>query len=116
MVQLLPGASEETISQLEENLVNFPHITELLKEGKTPEEILELVCQGGNPKVLGHMPVQFHCTCSKERFAQAMVSLGSEEIQSMIDQDGGAEAICHFCRQKYIYSAADLEQLQKETE
>lgn len=116
MIQLLPGASEETISQLEENLENFPHITELLKEGKSPEEILELVCQGGNPKVLGQMPVQFHCTCSKKRFSQAMISLGTEEIQSMIDQDEGAEAICQFCRQTYNYSVEDLEKIKEEAD
>ena len=116
MVQLLPGASEETIRQLEEILADFPHITELLKEGKSPEEILELVGRGGNPKLLGQMAVQFQCTCSKERFAQAMISLGTEEIQSMIDQDGGAEAICQFCRQKYDYSIEDLENIKKEVE
>lgn len=68
----------------------------------------------GNYKVLEEMPVTYQCDCSKERFADAIVSLGKDEIKQMIEEDGGAEAVCHFCRQKYHYLIEELEELQAE--
>ena len=62
------------------------------------------------------MPIKFKCQCSKERFGAAIKSLGKQEIQEMIDEDGGAEAECHFCLQKYQYSLAELEGFIREIE
>ena len=59
------------------------------------------------------MPVSFTCTCSKERFGNAIIGLGEEEIQEMIEEDGKAEAHCHFCNEKYQYSKEELEGLSK---
>ena len=64
--------------------------------------------------ILAKMPVQFECTCSKERFGDAIISLGKEEIADMIETDGMAEAHCHFCNEKYIYSREELETFLKE--
>ena len=62
-------------------------------------------------KFLEKIPVSFTCTCSKERFGNAIISLGAEEIQDMIETDGQAEAHCHFCNEKYIYAKEELEDL-----
>jgi molecular chaperone Hsp33 len=67
-----------------------------------------------NVKILEKMPVSFECTCSKERFATSIISLGRDEIQDMIDTDGEAEAQCHFCNEKYHYSKEELEALKSE--
>ena len=63
--------------------------------------------------VLEKMPVQFKCDCSKEKFAEAIIALGAEEIQAMIDEDHGAEAVCSFCNNKYKYSEEELAWIER---
>ena len=116
MIQVLPDVSEETISQLEKTLANMTPVSTILEEGHSLEDLLEHLVGEGNYRVLEEIPVSFKCDCSKERFADAIVSLGKKEIQSMIDEDNGAEAECHFCRTKYNYSATELEELKVRAE
>ncbi|MDN6409519.1 MAG: Hsp33 family molecular chaperone HslO, partial [Tetragenococcus halophilus] len=68
-----------------------------------------------NYRIIEEMPVSFKCDCSKERFADAIISLGRDEIQKMIEEDHGAEAECHFCRKKYDYSVDELEKLKEKS-
>lgn len=116
MIQVLPDVSEETISQLEKALANMTPVSTILEEGHSLENLLEHLVGEGNYRVLEEIPVTFKCDCSKGRFADAIVSLGKTEIQSMIEEDNGAEAECHFCRTKYNYSATELEELKARAE
>ncbi|MFD2045554.1 Hsp33 family molecular chaperone HslO [Ornithinibacillus salinisoli] len=113
IVQVMPGADEEVISKLEERIHAFPPISSLVKEGKTPEEILERLF--GDEKLTIHeqMPIEFRCKCSRERLEQAIMGLGNEEIQKMIEEDHGAEASCHFCNEKYYFTENELEALKR---
>ncbi|MFV0559879.1 MAG: Hsp33 family molecular chaperone HslO [Enterococcus sp.] len=114
MLQIMPGADEATISKIEEKLKSTPRISTLLDEGQTPEEILQGLLEADDLNVLEKMPVQFTCDCSKEKFAEAIITLGVEEIQAMIDEDHGAEAVCSFCGKHYHYSEEDLYALIQE--
>ena len=114
MIQIMPGADEETISKIEEQLKTTPRISTLLDEGLTPEKILEGLLGTSELNILEKMPVQFKCDCSKEKFGEAIIALGAEEIQAMIDEDHGAEAVCSFCNNKYEYSEAELSELKAE--
>lgn len=114
MIQVMPDASDETIMALEQTIQQIPQISDELDKDRNLEKILIQLVGEDNYKILEEMPVSFKCDCSKERFANAIVSLGKGEIQQMIDEDGGAEAVCHFCRKKYQYSAADLEKLKEQ--
>lgn len=114
MIQLLPNASEEVITHIEQQLANMPTISKLIDEGRTPEEILVDIL-GEDVKIIEKVPVSFECVCSKERFGNAIISLGEKEIRDMIDEDGGAEACCQFCGNKYNFSVADLEALIAES-
>lgn len=114
MIQIMPGASEEIIDKIEERLKETARISSLLDEGQTPEEILQTLLATDDIEFLENMPVQFKCDCSKEKFASAIITLGAEQIQELIDQDHGAEAVCAFCNNKYDYSEADLYELKQE--
>ncbi|MET3700081.1 molecular chaperone Hsp33 [Bacillus oleivorans] len=114
ILQLLPNCEEETIRFIEQRLSKIPPISTMIDRGLTPEEILDELLGKENVKVLEKMPIQFTCTCSKERFASAIISLGKEEIREMIEEDGEAEASCHFCNAKYHYSKEELEELLEE--
>lgn len=115
MVQVLPGASEETISKIEETIASLPLVSRLMESGATPEDILDRLVGEKNSRIIETLPVSFHCDCSKERFKDAIVSLGSQEIQEMIEEDHGAEAVCHFCRTKYQFEEQELEELKEAT-
>lgn len=109
ILQLMPGCSEETITAIEQQLSTIEPVSKMIEKGYTPEQILEAVLgEEGQLDVLSTMPIQFQCQCSKERFGAAIIGLGVEEIQAMIDEDGQAEAHCHFCEEKYLFSEQEL--------
>ncbi|WP_141434198.1 Hsp33 family molecular chaperone HslO [Bacillus sp. 03113] len=114
ILQLLPGADEEVISMLEKRLSEIPPVSKLIQKGLSPEELLEEIFGKDEVQFLEKLPVSFTCTCSKERFANAIISLGKQEIKDMIEQDGEAEAQCHFCHEKYHYSKEELESFKQE--
>ncbi|MBT2571580.1 Hsp33 family molecular chaperone HslO [Planococcus sp. ISL-110] len=109
IIQLMPDTDDETITKIEERLSNIEPVSKMIQRGLSPEEILEAVLGEGNVQILDKMPVNFECNCSKDRFATAILGLGKKEIQDMIDEDGMAEAQCHFCLQTYQYSKEELE-------
>ncbi|MBP2078510.1 Hsp33 family molecular chaperone HslO [Oceanobacillus polygoni] len=112
IVQVMPGADETVITRLEEQIQSLPPISKLIEEGNTPEQILQRLFDN-EVKILESMPIEFRCKCSKERLANAIIGLGSEEIQNMIDEDHGAEASCHFCNETYHFTEAELEELKQ---
>ncbi|MBV7391742.1 Hsp33 family molecular chaperone HslO [Enterococcus alishanensis] len=113
MIQMMPGVTDEVIDTIEARLNETARISNLLDEGQTPEEILQNLLATDDINFLEKMPVQFKCDSSKEKFAKAIITLGADEIQAMIDEDHGAEAVCRFCGDKYEYSEADLEVLKQ---
>lgn len=114
IIQLMPGAEDETITKIEKRLSEIPPISKLIEKGLTPEELLEEICGKDNVKVIEKMPISFTCTCSKDRFSNAIISLGQAEIEDIIETDGQAEAECHFCNEKYMFTKEELEKLLEE--
>ncbi|ANU24708.1 Hsp33 family molecular chaperone HslO [Planococcus donghaensis] len=109
IIQLMPNTDDETITEIEEHLSGIEPVSHMIQRGLSPEEILEAVLGKENVQILDKMPVNFECNCSKDRFATAILGLGEKEIQDMIDEDGMAEAQCHFCLETYHYSKEELE-------
>lgn len=109
ILQVMPGATDETITELEQRISQMEPISKMIDRGLSPEEVLEEVLGKENVRVVDQMDVTFHCNCSKERFGTAIKSLGEEEIKAMMNEDGQAEAECHFCLEKYVYSKEELE-------
>lgn len=111
IIQLLPGADEEVITKIEQRLSVIEPISKLIQKGLTPEQILDELLGEGNVKILEKMPVKFNCECSRERIANALISLGKEEIEDIIQTDGQAEAQCHFCNEQYHFTETELREL-----
>lgn len=114
MIQLLPGADEGMVSRLEEKLRNVPYVTDLLDAGKTPEEILELLLGDMGLRILDRLPAAFTCNCDRQRVEKALISIGREELEKIIEEDGRAKLHCHFCAKEYDFSEADLLRLLEE--
>ena len=113
IVQLMPFAPEETIATLEENLKDISSVTDLLEQGKTPEDILKLILKGFDVEFTDTVPAAFVCNCSKERFAKGLISLGKKELKSLMDEGHDAEVNCSFCGKHYNYSVAELSELYR---
>ena len=111
LVQLLPGAGDETATALEASLRAAGPVTELLKADPDPEALLRQALPGLELEVLEKRPIEYRCDCSRERMERALISLGREELRDMIDQQGGAELTCRFCDRVEHFSREDLEAL-----
>ena len=111
MIQLLPGASEATISEIERRISEIPMVSKLIDQQEQPRDILNRLLGEENIRVLEEMPVKFHCGCTRERFSAGLLSIGVDDLQHLIDEDHGAEVVCHFCGEKYHFDEAELQGL-----
>ncbi|MDO4903502.1 MAG: Hsp33 family molecular chaperone HslO [Limosilactobacillus sp.] len=108
LVQVLPGATDEQIGELEKKIQSLPLVSEMLREGDTPENILARIF-GDDLKILDQQPVRYECDCSKQRFTHALGSLPEKDLKEMIEEDHHAEAVCQFCGKKYEFSEDELQ-------
>ncbi|HFI0463277.1 TPA: Hsp33 family molecular chaperone HslO [Streptococcus suis] len=113
MIQVMPGITEEVIVALEEKIASLGRFSDLLDQGKSLEELLEILVGKDNARILDRQDVSFTCPCSKDRFANSLKMIGNEELQAMIDEDQGAETVCHYCNEKYHFSIAELQALME---
>ena len=111
LVQLMPGASEEVMAQLEQNLQNLTPISTLIYEGNTPQDVLAKVLGGMDYTITDQVDPVYQCNCSRERLAGVLASLGQEELQDMIETDGKAEMVCHFCAGKYLFNKEQIQDI-----
>lgn len=115
IIQMMPFAQEETIARIEENLKTVTSVTDILKEGAAPEELLEKLLGNVGLEITDTLPARFYCNCSKERVEKAVVSIGKKEIQEMIDEGKDIEVKCHFCNTAYQYTVEDLKRMLKKS-
>ena len=113
IIQLMPFASDEIISKLEDNLSNITSVTKMLEDGHTPESMLEILLKGLDLKITDTFPVRFHCNCEKVRVEKAIVSIGKKDINEMIEEGKPIEVNCHFCNKNYTFSVEELKELLK---
>ncbi len=108
VVQLMPDCIDEVAEAIERNLASMTSVTDVLREGALPNELLERVLDGLGYQELESMPVEFHCGCDEERAARATMALGAEELADMVAKDETAEVFCHFCGRRHYLSPDQL--------
>nr|WP_325304353.1 Hsp33 family molecular chaperone HslO [uncultured Dysosmobacter sp.] len=111
LIQLLPGASEDIITQVEGGILAAGPVTTLLHEDGDPESLLRRVMSDFELEILETSPIEYRCYCSRERMEKALISLGPEELRSLIDDQGDAELTCRFCDSVQHFSREELEAL-----
>lgn len=116
IIQLLPDATEEVIAKLEQRVNTIPYITDLLDMGHTPEEVLEMIFEGMDLKILDKVPTKFYCNCTKERVEKALISIGKEELEKIVFEDKKANLHCHFCSKEYDFTEDELKNLLEEAQ
>ncbi len=110
LLQVLPQTPTEVIDAMEKRLAALPSMTTMLEDGARLEDILTRVL-GDDVQIVNEQSVMFACTCSKERLAGILQTLGHEELTAMREEQYGAELVCHFCGEKYQFDAFELQAL-----
>lgn len=111
ILQVLPGAYDEDIDNVEKTVASISSVTEMLSEGKKPEDIVKQLLSDYEIEFFDNVPTMYKCDCSRERTDRALISIGQEELSKIIEEDGKAQITCHFCDNIYDYSKEELQAL-----
>ena len=111
IIQLMPGASEEEISKLEENIRKIDTVTNLITAGYDIEDIIKKACDGFGIEITAQSVPQYKCNCSEERIEKALISLGKGELEDILHNEGSTSLTCYFCNKKYDFPKEKLEKL-----
>ena len=111
MIQMLPTANENIAVMIEDTIFHAPGLTDAIKEGATPEDLLKMTLGIIDYEILGEKEVKFECNCSFERAVQLISSLGKQEVASMLEEDKGATMTCGFCNEIYTLDEDDLRKI-----
>ncbi len=112
LIQPLPGCPDEIIDQLELRSPMFADISREMTFAPI-DQLCSDWFRGMEPRILERTGLAYRCTCSRDRMERALISLGKKDLQSLIDEDKGAELVCHFCRSKYQFTTEQLITLQQ---
>ena len=111
LIQLLPGADDAAISAIERGIEKVGPVTEALRGGLDARGLVEQVLSEFELEVLSAEPVEYRCYCSRDRVTRALISMGREELEALIREQGRAELTCQFCDKVYHYTKEELEGL-----
>ena len=111
LIQLLPGAGEDIITKIEAGVQRVGSVSHALEGGLDGAGLLRAVLSDFDLEILETHPVEYRCYCSRDRVTRALISMGREELSSLIQEQGQAELTCQFCDQIYRYSKGDLEEI-----
>ena len=113
IVCVMPFADEDTILKVEKDISNLSSVTDMMKDGKSPEDIADVLLSGLGCDILSKKQVAYECDCNKDRIEKALISLGKNEIKKIYDEDKKVEVQCHFCNKKYYFDENELLSLIK---
>ena len=111
LIQLLPGADDAAISAIERGIERVGPVTEALRGGLDARGLVEQVLSEFELEELSAEPVEYRCYCSRDRVTRALISMGREELEALLREQGQAELTCQFCDKVYHYTKEELEAL-----
>jgi molecular chaperone Hsp33 len=120
IIQMMPDADPYLADIVTYRIKEIPPLTTLISDGKTAKDILNMLFDDMNLKILEKIDADYVCDCSKERVERALISLGKDELKKIKDQDlkdnnEKLEVCCHFCSNKYYFNRKDIERLIEES-
>ena len=107
IIQLLPGANEGIIDTIEQNVATVGAVTNILKDSDA-EVLLNSVMSGFSPHILERCQVEYKCTCNRERFMAALLSLDKNELEDIRQKGEPVEVSCQFCEAIYVFEPDEL--------
>ena len=117
LINPMPDATEEDISTVEQSIFKAGAMSKMLNQNLTLEEIAKKITGDENVQIIeDNIVPEFKCDCSKEHMQYALMTIGKEELQDIIEKEGKAELVCHFCNKKYQFNKEELEAILKNIE
>ena len=117
LINPMPDATEKDISIVEQSIFKAGAMSKMLDQNLTLEEIAKKITGDENVETIEDRIVpEFKCDCSKEHMQDALMTIGKEELEDIIEKEGKAELVCHFCNKKYQFNKEDLENILKNIE
>lgn len=113
IIQLMPFTPEEVVDALEKKISEIASVTEMLEDGKTPEQILEIILGDFGLEITDALPAEFKCDCSKERVSRALATLSKKDLDDIINDGEAIEVKCQFCNQAYHFDVDELKEMRK---
>ena len=114
LLQLMPGADESLIPTLEKNVMEIGSVSKLIELGKTTEEIIAMAFEGIPYDIFDSFETEYRCTCSREKYQRALVSLGDADIDELRADGKPVETQCRFCAKKYSFDMEEIVRIRKE--
>ncbi len=111
LIQSLPPSDEAAVDQIMTTISQLPPLTTLLKDGTTPQQLLDILLEGVEHHPLESTDLFFRCGCSRDKVERAILSLGADELKRLITEQGEAAVTCEFCKQQYRFERSELESL-----
>lgn len=115
ILQLLPGADDAVAEKLEANMMQITSVTNLMNDGKSAKDFADIVFDGVEYEEFDTIDVDFKCSCSKEKYEKGLISLGKEELISMLDEKEPVVTNCRFCKKEYVFSEEELKTMISKT-
>jgi molecular chaperone Hsp33 len=112
LLQLMPDADDTVVERLSEHLAKLPPTTRMLRQGLSPEAIAERLLESYPYRILGSTALKFTCNCSQRQTLNLLRTLGADELDRLIEEDGGASVTCEYCKEVYTVTAKVLGQLR----
>ena len=110
ILQIMPGCKSETIDKIESVLKDLKPVSEMINENYTPEMIIEEIAKDDH-KLLEHLELEYKCDCTRDKIEKGLISLGTDELTKLKEEDEVVETVCHFCNTKYIFTNNDIQGL-----
>lgn len=107
VIQIMPGCSDIALKSIEMSAPMFMNISATIQEFGLNGAYQQLLCHL-EPEILGVARPRYLCDCSRQRFERGLISLGREELTSLITEDHGAELSCHFCNRTFRFTEKQL--------
>lgn len=117
LLQAMPDATDEEISKVEKAIFEAGAISKMLDKKLSLENIVKKITGDNGIKIIeDNITPLYKCDCSKEKMENSFITIGKEEIQNILKEDGKAELVCHFCNKKYEFSEQELQDLLEKIE
>lgn len=113
IIQVMPFAEDKAITELEKRLADISSVTEMLDKGMLPEDILKEIFGSIPLDLMDKIATNFMCNCSRSRVEKALISVGKNELESMIADGEPIEMKCHFCNTNYVFEIDELKKILK---
>lgn len=113
IVQTLPFIDDEDLAKLDNTLNNLKSVSDYFDNDDDVEKIAMELFADFDIEITDKIPVEFTCDCSEERMEQALMTIGSEDLKQLIEEDGKIETVCHFCNEKYLFEGDKLKNILK---